>query len=62
MSSKHNRKSKRLNLTELSHVEKTILSMSDEERFIAREEILKNTTVVKTGLGDVILFYSKLYE
>ena len=62
MSSKHNRKSKRLNLTGLSHVDQTILSMTDEDLSKAREEIIKKNTVIKTGFGDFILFRGKLYD
>jgi len=39
----------------LSHVERTILSMSDEELDASKKEIMKNSETIKTGFGDIIL-------
>lgn len=39
----------------LSHVERTVMAISEEELKASRKEIMKNSETIKTGFGDIIL-------
>ena len=42
---------------ELSHVERTILSMNEEDLLATKKELLKDAKIIKTEFGDIVIFH-----
>lgn len=46
----------------LSHVEKTVLSMSKEETEAHRKEIIKHSKIIETPFGDIVLIKHLIFN
>lgn len=55
-------KANKFDMTELSHVDRTFLSMNKKEREKLRDELLKQCTIQHTGLGDMIIMHHPIMK
>lgn len=46
----------------LSHVERTILSMSDKDIEASRKDIMRNGETIKTVFGDIVLIKHPIFN